>query len=85
MTTKISIALIALIAYSSSRTGVKGVSWHRASGKYTAQIQANGRKTYLGTFDTIAEAAAAYERAAREQHGSFARVTISGDTFPRSV
>lgn len=52
-------------------TGVKGVCI--AGRKFCAQIQAEGKRVYLGTFDTIAEASAAYERAANDLHGEFAR------------
>ena len=49
-----------------------GVSMHRASGKYEANIgiSVNGkkRKKYLGLFDTDAEAHAAYVAAKRELH-----------------
>lgn len=51
--------------------GVKGVA--RNHKRFKATIQINGQNRYLGTFDTIAEAAAAYERAANDLHGQFAR------------
>ena len=41
---------------SNNSTGVKGVSFHKASGRYHARIQRNGKVTSLGYFDTIEEA-----------------------------
>lgn len=54
-------------------SGVKGVSRHRASGKWQAEIQANGKQIYLGLFTTPKAAHEAYCKAAQELHGEFAR------------
>lgn len=54
-----------------SSTGVKGVSPHSKSGKYRAAIRIEGKRLWLGLFNTIDEAAAAYEAAAKAHHGEF--------------
>jgi hypothetical protein len=46
-----------------SKLGVKGV-WGK-QGSYVAQIRVSGQKKYLGTFDTLKEASAAYAKAAK--------------------
>jgi hypothetical protein len=51
----------------------KGVCWHKAAAKWTAQIQVNGKHKYLGLFATPEEAHEAYCKAAKELHGEFAR------------
>lgn len=49
--------------------GVKGVTFHKKSGKWQAAIA----KRYLGLFATQEEAAAAYDAAARDLWGDYAR------------
>ncbi len=39
-----------------TRSGVRGVAWHETTGKWTAQVQHNGFKHYLGLFPTVIEA-----------------------------
>jgi hypothetical protein len=56
-------------------SGFKGVSFHRLTGKWQAEIQAFGRRRNIGLFESAAEAASAYTAAARELHGEFARTT----------
>ena len=55
-------------------SGFKGVSFHKASGKWQAEIQANHKQIYLGLFGTPEAAAAAYDTAAQSLHGTFACV-----------
>jgi len=57
-----------------NKLGVKGVSVK--CGKYVAHIKINGKKNHLGTHDTIEAAAAAYSKAANDNHGEFARVAL---------
>lgn len=46
-----------------STSGVSGVSWHKASGKWRAYVQVNRRQVSLGVFATVEEAVAARKRA----------------------
>lgn len=48
---------------------------HPVKGKFYAMINIDKRPVYLGSFDTPEEAGAAYQRAALELHGEFARPT----------
>ena len=49
-------------------TGVLGVSYDKARGKYFASIRASGRSIGLGRFNSIEEASAA-RKVANEKHG----------------
>lgn len=59
--------------YSNSKSGIKGVSFHKASGKYIAQIQLNGRNKHLGVFDDIEKAREAYKIAVAWYHREFGK------------
>ena len=53
--------------------GLKGVCFRSQRNNYQASIKKNGKKIYLGTFDTPELAHMAYCKAAAELHGDFAR------------
>lgn len=55
--------------------GLKGVSFHRATGKYRAKISHGGREHSLGLYESPESAHAAYVRAANENFGEFARAS----------
>ncbi|RJP45482.1 HNH endonuclease [Candidatus Parcubacteria bacterium] len=59
--------------YSNNRSGAKGVGWHRRSRKWRAFIQKNGFQIHLGCFSAFEDARRAYEAAAEQLHGEFAR------------
>ena len=56
---------------SNSSTGLKGVSYHKANGKYKAQINIDGKRKFLGYYTTPEEAKAVYDRKAKEVFGTF--------------
>lgn len=51
-----------------SRSGVLGVTWHKASQRWVAQISLSGKKTHLGCFHEVGDAAVAYLEAKRKIH-----------------
>ena len=53
----------------------KGVSWHKATGKWRAQIKVNGGLKYIGCYDREEYAAMAYDNNAKELYGEFARTS----------
>ena len=57
---------------SDSKTGVKGVHFHLASGLWHVTIRSYGKKRSVGYFKNIAEAAEASRAAEIETHGEFA-------------
>lgn len=66
-----------IIAHSKLRrdnaSGLKGVCRERKTGKWMANANKNGRRYYLGLFNSKVAAHAAYVKAARRLHGDFAR------------
>jgi hypothetical protein len=59
---------------STNTTGFKGVRLHSQSKRWTAQIVADRKHRYLGSFDTPEDAYRAYCTAATALHGEFARL-----------
>lgn len=53
-------------------TGLKGVTFHRVTGKWQAAIQVNRKSHHLGLFETADAAHAAYVASAAKLHGEFA-------------
>ncbi|MBO5394167.1 MAG: HNH endonuclease [Pseudomonas sp.] len=64
MNCKISIA---------NTSGVKGVSWHKTTGKWAAYVRINGRQAALGLHDHIFDAACARRSAEMTYYGEFVR------------
>ena len=52
----------------------KGVSMHKASGLWRARIKVNGKEKHIGLFENEIEAAIAYDKAATQYFGEFARL-----------
>lgn len=60
-------------AYRNNTSGFKGVTFHRESKKWVAQIQKNGKNYYIGLFAKREIAHTAYCAKAKELYGDFAR------------
>jgi AP2 domain len=54
----------------------RGVSWHKMSRKFEAQIQVKGKNKHLGCFSSEVDAARRYDGAAVEHFGEFARLNF---------
>lgn len=50
----------------------KGVDYVKATGKWRARICVNGRRIFLGSFDSELDAALAYDEAAKKYFGEYA-------------
>lgn len=59
---------------SNNTSGYKGVAFHYGTMKWRAYIKRNGMQIALGLFFTKEDAALAYNKAAKELFGEFARV-----------
>jgi hypothetical protein len=53
-------------------SGVRGVSFYKATGKYRGRVKIMGKEIHLGSFDTAVEASKVVEAARIEHMGEFA-------------
>jgi len=56
----------------------RGVSFSKRKNKWFSAIRANGKKLWLGYFDSEYDAARAYDTAAKKFHGDFAQLNFVG-------
>ena len=56
-----------------NKSGYRGVCWNKKNRCWFAHITVNGMNTYLGSFQDPYEASLAYQRAAVQKFGEFAR------------
>ncbi len=56
-----------------NKSGYKGVFFDRKFNSYRAYVSVNGKSKYVGSFDCGLVAARAYDQAALEHYGSFAK------------
>ena len=61
---------------SDNKSGFKGVSWSKNAKKWAAFVKWRGHSRYLGYFDNPVDAARAYDDAALEQWGEFAKLNF---------
>lgn len=59
-----------------NKSGYKGVYWDIHKKKWAVQIAVKGKSKAIGRFDSVLEAAQAYDVAAQQIHGEFARVNF---------
>jgi hypothetical protein len=59
---------------SDNTSGYIGVSWHKKTGKWQAQIRVNDKYKYLGLFEDVEEAARVRDEAAKKHYGNFANL-----------
>lgn len=65
---------------SNNSSGYKGVSFHKHTKKWRATIGYEGKHKHIGYFDSVEEAAKAYDSAAIELYGEFARLNFPKET-----
>lgn len=62
--------------YKNNSTGFKGVHWNKQRNIYQVYIMINRKHKYIGSFTILEEAARAYDKAAKEYYGDFARLNF---------
>jgi hypothetical protein len=55
--------------YVNNKSGYRGVTWHKSSNKWMAQIKFNRKNIHLGLFSCPKKAGDAYIKAAKEYYG----------------
>jgi hypothetical protein len=65
--------------YNTNTSGFKGVFWYARNRKWHAEIAVNGRRRYLGGFDSKILAAKAYDEAAVAYFGKFAGLNFPNE------
>ncbi len=60
-----------------NKSGLKGVSWDKTRGKFRVTIRKDYKKIHVGRFDDLEAAARAYNRAALNYFGKFAKLNQS--------
>lgn len=60
--------------FTKSFSGIRGVDYMKSMSKWRARITIDGKCEFLGIFDTKEEAKLAYQSAAKQMHGDFARL-----------
>jgi hypothetical protein len=53
-----------------------GIYSEKRTGRWTVKIRVNGKRLWIGRFESEIEAAKAYDAAARKYHGEFARLNF---------
>lgn len=53
------------------RSGIRGVRFNKGEGRWVANINVNGKRRFLGYFDSAEQARTAYEKVAKEEYGDF--------------
>lgn len=56
----------------SSKSGYNGVTWNKQSTKWIANIKANGKYQYLGSFDSVEQAIKVRQQAEEKYYGEYA-------------
>jgi hypothetical protein len=64
------------VSHANTSSKYKGVCWHKRQGKWIGTINKEGKRTHLGYFTDEVEAAKAYDKAAIELYGEFARLNF---------
>lgn len=62
--------------FKTNTSGYKGVYWHKTRKKWMAIIGLNNKLIHIGRFNTALEAAKAYDEAAIQYHGKFAKLNF---------
>lgn len=64
------------LKHKNNKSGYNGVFWDKKNERWETRIRVDGRRIHLGRFESLEDAAKAFDKAALKYYGEFARLNL---------